>query len=180
MRRFYLALCVALLLPSFVLAIGGDHPAGPITGGKSWPYGMEDLVNRKDRIHGYWVNAEDIFFFAGETQALNDFFTKYAKLNDTKLVIVLHPGTHDARSPWDKGEQAAKADWRLYIAPKSWVIDDPEQKIKATDPATISKVDVWLGGKVKLAYLRVPKEVALESGSDSTKEIQDFVRKNKR
>ena len=180
MRSLYFALFVALVLPSSALAIGADYPAGPVKGEKSWPKGLEDLVNSKDRIHGFWVNAEEIFFFAGKTPALNDFLTKYAKLNDTKLVIVLHPGTRDARSPWDEGGKAAKADWRLYFAPKGWVIDNPEHKVKATDPNTVSKIEVWLGGKVRLADLQVPKEIALESGSDSTQEIQDFVRKNSR
>ena len=30
-----------------------------------WPKGMSELVNSPERIHGYFVNSEDIFFFVG-------------------------------------------------------------------------------------------------------------------
>lgn len=173
MKPRYCALFAVILLPTLGLALGSDHHKGPIPRQKSWPEHLEDLVNCKDRIHGYWVNSVDVFFFAGDTQALNDFLAHYSKLKDIKLVVVLHPGPKEARSPWDKDLHAAKADWGLYIAPRGWLLLDADSKVKKTDPTTISRVDVWLGGRVRLADLQVPQNVAVESGG----EIEDFVRK---
>jgi hypothetical protein len=174
MRQLSIALLTALVLPTLVLALGADHPKGPVAPQPSWPEGMENLVNRKDRIHGYWVNSEDIFFYSGNTQTLNDFLAQYAKLKDTKLVVVLHPGPKEATSPWsDKSAQHPRTDWMLYVAPKSWVIHHPTKKIKMTDPTTISQVDIWLGGNIRLADLQVPKNVRVESGG----EIEDFIQK---
>lgn len=174
MKALTFSLLSALLLPTLVLALGADHPKGPVAAQPSWPQGLEALVNRNDRIHGYWVNSEDVFFYSGATPALNDFLAQYAKLKDTKLVVVLHPGPKEARSPWDKTPQP-RTDWGLYFAPRDWLVHHPNGKVKKTDLPMISQVDVWLGAGIRLADLKVPANVRVQSGG----EIEDFIHQHR-
>ena len=46
--------------------LGADHPADrPVGGSPEWPVGLVDLVNRDQRVHGFFVNANDFFLFSG-------------------------------------------------------------------------------------------------------------------
>jgi hypothetical protein len=171
--KLLLALVAMFLLPALVLALGADHPAGALPGQPHWPAGLVGLVNAKQRVHGFWVNAEEKFFYRGDTTALNDFLAQYAKLKDTKLVLVLHPGGGEVRSPWDKTSRGP-ADWTLYFCPRDWLLHAPGGSVQKTDPTTISRVDVWLGGSVRLTDLTVPENVTVESGG----EIEGFIRKH--
>jgi hypothetical protein len=162
-----LVVCVPLLLPVPALGLGADHPKGPISADNaSWPQGLLDLANRPDRVHGFWVNDVDVFFYAGDSKALHDFLAAYAKLKDTQLRVVLHPGRGEARSPWDRTARGP-ADWRLYVEAGN---PDP------MGPRTLSRVDVWLGGGVRLADLRVPPNVAVASGG----EIEAFIQAHRK
>src|SRR5262249_10819958 len=109
-----------LLVPSLALGLGADHPQGqPVFGSDRWPKGLADLVNSPLRVHGYFVNETDVFFFAGDTDRLNVFLKSYSQLPDAKLRLVLHLGTLEVKSPWDKQPRDIKADWRLYASPYS-------------------------------------------------------------
>ena len=57
-----------------------------------WPTGVKELVNREDRISGFWLNQFDSYNFVGHTTALNGFLEQYAKVRDTPLKVLLHPG----------------------------------------------------------------------------------------
>jgi hypothetical protein len=168
MRRLAIAIItVTLLVPTVVWAWGADHPKKPVNK-NGWPKGLAELVNAENRVHGYFVNWEDVFFFKGDTAALNDFLTKYAQLPDTTLRVVIHPGRLNVRSPWDKEPRDIVADWRLYASP---LMRDAERPGKLTRGPFVTRVDVCLGGSVKLTELRVPDNVSVESGG----EIEAFV-----
>jgi len=147
-RRMVLGTLIALALPALALGLGADHPLGPVGRASYWPEGLQELANRKDRVHGFFVNAEDFFFYTGDTKALNEFLRDYAKLKDTKLEVILHVGKKRARSPWDKEDRDIPVNWRLYATSRDWIKHAPGNKVAKDDPAAITQVDVWLGDRV--------------------------------
>lgn len=157
----------AFLIPAIAWSVGADHPSHPITNDQ-WPEGLAELVNRDNRVHGYFVNFEDILFFQGDTTALNAFLEQYAKLANTRLKVVIHPGKLEVKSPWDDEPRNISADWRLYASPFT---RDQLQAGRLKPGPFVTCVDVWLGGSVNLKELRVPKNVLVESGG----EIEAFV-----
>ena len=121
-----------------------------------------ELVQGQTPVHGYWVNWEDTFFYAGETADLNRFLNAYAQLTGATRRVVIHPGTRKARSPWDAADRDIPNDWSFY----RWNAG----RIDHGKPAP-SRVDVWLGSRIKLDELRIPAEVEVASGG----EIERFV-----
>jgi hypothetical protein len=102
---FALALLCSCFTATEALAIGSDHPKGPVTGNELWREGLKQLANRPDRVHGFWVNETDVFFYNGDSKAFNQFADGYGKLKGTALRVVLHAGTKKARSPWDTADR---------------------------------------------------------------------------
>ena len=60
---FALALSCWAFTTTEAFALGSDHPKGPVAGNELWPEGLKDLANRPDRVHGFWVNETDVFFY---------------------------------------------------------------------------------------------------------------------
>jgi hypothetical protein len=169
MRQFCTVLfaALALLIPTIACGLGADHSRGAVNNDK-WPKGLAELVNSANRVHGFFVNEIDILFFRGDAPALNTFLTKYSELPGTKLQLVLHPGKLEAKSPWDKQPRKIAADWKLYAAPYE------ESGAEPKSGEFVTRVDVWLGGSVKLEELRVPANVTVESGG----EVEAFVKEH--
>jgi hypothetical protein len=151
---YALVLGLFVFTPPKALALGRDLPA--------------DVLAQQgpNCVHGFMVNWTDTFFFAGDTAAFNKFVEGYSKRNDLKLRVVLHVGTKKARSPWDTADRDIPVDWSYHV----WnVTPDP------SNPAP-SKVDVWLGGRIKLDELRIPANVEVVSGG----EIDNFIRERQK
>jgi hypothetical protein len=157
-----------LLTPTVVRALGSDHPNAAVNNDK-WPAGLAELVNAKNRVHGYFVNWEDVFFFRGDTAALNTFLSKCAELANTKVEVVLHPGKLEVRSPWNKEPLKIAGNWQLYASPFS---REQVEGDHVKPGRFIVRVDVWLGETLKLSELVVPANVAVRSGG----EIDAFVK----
>jgi hypothetical protein len=173
MRNLAVAgMILALLIPTVAWALGSDHPKQPVHNDK-WPKGLAELVNADNRVHGYFVNWEDVFFFRGDTASLNTFLIQYAQLPDTRLQVVLHPGKLEVRSPWDKQpRREVVADWKLYATPFT---RDQVQAAGVKPGPFVTRIDISLGGSVRLDELRVPANVPVESGG----EIEAFVKRHK-
>ena len=171
MRRFAIVVMILASLASTpAWGLGADHPRQPVNNDK-WPRGLAALVNADNRVHGFFVNWEDVFFFKGDTAALNDFLTKYAELPDTRLHVVVHPGRLEVRSPWDTQARDIAGDWKLYASP----FTREQVQAEPLKPGPfVTRVDVWLGGSVTLGELRVPGNVSVESGG----EIEAFVKRH--
>jgi hypothetical protein len=164
---FALALsCWALTAPE-AFALGSDHPEGPVAGNESWPEGLKVLANWQNRVHGYWVNETDVFFYAGESGAFNKFMEGYSKLKNTGLRVVVHAGAKKARSPWDKAERDIPVAWSLHAS------FSPLDKVVVPNAGDrfYTRVDVWLGSRLKLEDLRIPAAVEVVSGG----EIEKFI-----
>lgn len=142
--------------PVSALAIGSDYDKPPSPGPDWWAPALRELVRNEHWVHGYLVNAEDKHFYAGNTEAINEFLQAYAQLDETRLEIVLHEGTHQATSPWNKSGEGRQANWALYIAPRDWLKHSPRAKVNDADPPTITQVDVWLGSNIDADALSIP------------------------
>jgi hypothetical protein len=166
---FALALSFWGFLTPEALALGSDHPKGPVAGNDGWPAGLQQLVNRQDRVHGFWVNETDVFFYDGDTRAFHQFVAGYSKLKGTALEVVLHPGAKKARSPWDKAERDVPVAWSLHasFSPLDGV-GAPKGRHRF-----YSRVHVWLGSRVKLEELRIPAAVRVVSGGEIDKFIAE-------
>jgi hypothetical protein len=172
MRKFSIViLALVLMCPALLCAVGADHPKEPVHN-EQWPKVLDELVNVFNRVHGYFVNWEDVFFFRGDTAAVNAFLAKYSQLGNARLLVVLHAGKLEVKSPWDKQPRDLMADWQLYAAPFT-----PEQ-VKPGDAVKpgpfVTRVDICLGGSIKLDQLEVPQNVLVESGG----EIDSFVQRH--
>jgi hypothetical protein len=167
LRVWILSLILLGFATASARALGADHPKGPITLNDKCPQGLSELVNRPERVHGYFVNWEDVYFYAGDTKALNEFLDGYAKLPNTVFRVVLHPGPKHARSPWDKADRDVPVDWQLYTSP----ITREELEAGKRAGKFHTRVDVYVGGRIQLEELKVPVAVPVESGG----EIERFV-----
>ena len=155
----------ALLISTVAWGLGADHPSTPIDNEK-WPKELAALANSENRVHGFFVNQIDVLFFRGDASALSTFLTSYSQLTGARLKLVLHPEKLAVKSPWDKQPRKLEADWTLYVAPHE------QGEALLTSGELVTRVDVWLGGSVKLEELRVSANVSVESGG----EIEAFVK----
>jgi hypothetical protein len=147
-----LALGLSGLISPEALALGGDYPKAKLA------------EQGPNCVHGYFVNWVDVFFYSGDTATFNTFVAGYSQRTDLKLRVVIHAGAKKARSPWDKADRDIAADWSYYV----WNVGIPDPRKPAP-----SRVDVWLGSRIKLDELRIPANVEVVSGG----EIERFIEK---
>ena len=171
MPRFHLTLCAACLAlaaaASPALGMGADHPNDRPVSHEEWPEGLAELINTKARVCGFFINASDWFYFKGDTKAFNAILVAYAKLKDTPLKLVLHPGRCRAKPPWDKGK-GTPCEWSVAVIRRGW--GAPKAKPGETDMYVVT-MGLWLGGDVALDDLDVPLNVNVES----SREIETFI-----
>lgn len=152
-------------------------------------YGPDELkmrgsVGGQVPIHGYWVNWEDIFFYAGDAEAFNQFIAAYADWRHRRLELVIHRGPKQAASPWRQLD--VSADWSLYVwnsgVPFNQKIllnkagDEEVELVPIGEPAP-TRVDAWIGPRLKLSDLRIPPTLKVTAASDAGQdaEIQEFM-----
>ena len=180
MKRLHLFRFVPLLVASALgatisdaLALGGDHPIDrPVVGSTNWPGGLEALVNSTNRIHGFFVNQEDTFFYRGDAPSLSAFLHQYARLDGvTNLCLIQHTGIGEAKSPW--ATNGVPCDWKLYACPKSWLeiaklslagTNSTETLQRAAKmPGYVVEVHLWTGGRISLDELEIPKKIEVRT-----------------
>ena len=173
MKKAIVAIAVVFLSLTcciWLFGWGADYPPGTPAGwSPDWPEGTKELVNREGRVHGYFLNACDVLFFAGDTSAFNEFVAQYAVLRDTPLTLILHPGCGMAGSPWDK-EKKIPFEWQVNILGRGWDRRYPEPPT-ADESKYVVLTELWLGGQVELAKVKVPFNVEVKSGG----EIERFI-----
>lgn len=97
----------ALLIPILVLAcslpafgLGSDYDVDRPVNLHKAPSGVNELINNRNRVHGFFVNGDDRFFFAGDSSAFASFFQQYAELKGIAgHRLIIHPGKGVAKSP---------------------------------------------------------------------------------
>jgi hypothetical protein len=167
-----IAACTIVLAASNVFGLGSDYPTNE-SSNPSWPKGMAELVNVTNRVHGFWVNSEDIFFFSGSATNLASFLETYSQIQGIeKHLLVLQDGVGEAKSPWEKTGRSC--DWELYGCPRGWLnlgkissqgtnsVEAIQQAAKDTN--YFLEVHFWTGGKIALDQLVIPQNVEVTGG----------------
>ena len=150
-------LCLALFaLPIPGYPLGSDHPKDrPVGESSLWPKGLSSLANATNRVGGFFVNAEDVFFFAGGAEEFGRFLQGYSEINGIvahKLVVHAEKGV--AKSPWDKGP-GVPCNWKLVGYPESWHTGDASKK------GYVLEAHVYLGDNPGLEKVPVPKSITV-------------------
>jgi hypothetical protein len=154
MHRCLLFLFGMLITACNAFGLGADYPKDFQFSGTNWPASMNELVNRTNRVHAFFVNAEDIFFFSGRATNFSEFLRDYAKIADIeKHRLILHEGIGEAKSPWSKAGQPC--DWKLYGCPAQW--HNFHNAVKAS--RYLLEVHFWMGGRVALEQVAVPGSI---------------------
>ncbi len=135
-------LFAAELGTSPVNAMGADHT-------------REQIVSHGATcVHGYWVNSSDVFFHQGDANDFNRFVTELAKTQSTKLLVVLHPGSLKAQSPWATTDRNVPADWSVTTGPMV-------RHTRIEGGGNLLQIDLWLGGRVKIEAVRFPSNTEI-------------------
>jgi hypothetical protein len=170
--RVLVGLAVLGIATPYAFGLGADH-------------GKEELkrhvIGGQTPVHGYFVNWEDVFFFAGDAKAFNQFVDAYSKFKDVKLQVVIHAGTTNAKSPWDKAPRDLPADWSFYIWNTGTPLSDKPAEKPVGNPAP-TRVDVWVGTRLKVADLCIAANIDVEAAKDVPPdgEIAKFVAERKK
>jgi hypothetical protein len=163
MRKMIALLAImlaALGYSAFVFAMGGDIPAGQVNIQPDWPAELVELLTCQDTVNGIWVNANDFYYYAGDTDTFNEILKQYAKLGNTPLRLVLHPGRGMSGSLGDEAD--IPYEWQVGVM--RWHDDPSEAPLLVT-------MQLWLGGQVQLGSVKVPLNIEVESGG----EIEEFI-----
>ena len=124
-----------------------------------WPKGADKLANRQERFDGHMLNSFDHFLFHGNTAALNAFLGDLAGVQGSRRVMFLSAdqriGLIDPR--------AEGADWTMSISANSHV-----------------GVFLPAGGPFKLADLKIPADVPVESYGEVGAAVKEFVQQHEK
>jgi hypothetical protein len=119
-RMIVLAAVVSMLVTTLAFGLGGDYsPKDPVGKNTKWPAGLHALITSRPFVHGYFIFADDYFFYQGDETALNVFLAQCGQIQGAPLKLVLDPGKGEAKSPWDKKPGKA-CDWELGTVNLAW------------------------------------------------------------
>lgn len=169
--RVAILICACVSAVWNVFGLGSDYPNDRPVNEPSWPAGMSRLVNTTNRIGGLFVNAEDMFFFAGTASNFNTFLTEYSTV---KLIekhrLILHDGAGEAYSLG--GGNKRPCDWELDGCPAAW--RDLHEGMSKNPPNTnyVLEVHFWTGGNIALEQLILPLNV--EFAGDCLKNFESI------
>ena len=157
MRRA-MAVLVVLLLGAVLVIPGSarlsEHRLGyPVHSQPGWPSGLADLLNSPGRVYGYWINGIDHYYYAGDTNAFNEFVRQYAELKGVLLRLTVHPARAKEKRLDDRKIQY---DWKVRVDGRS-----PRE-----DPRDFVSMEVWLGGQIELARMKVPADIKVEGSGE--------------
>jgi hypothetical protein len=121
--------------------------------------GLVDVVNDPARVYYSWVNGNENFHFAGDTEKLNAALKKFAAAEVEVKEVVLKPAPGETTS--FHGERHA-FNWHLQIfggIAAHMTTRDQGDQVWNKHP----RLTVYVGGPIDLAKIEVPKEVKLVS-----------------
>lgn len=153
----------------------------------NWPFGLADVLNSRKWVYAYWVNAIDHLYYSGDATAFNAFVDKFSRIgtvpkrdtitseppepgkvlpSETTLRLLLRAGKgltgnfdipKDAKIPFD---------WKVET--NGWVSP-------GADTTIIPVLELWTGGKVKLAKVKVPLNIEVMADGTPTREVSNFI-----
>ena len=167
MSKALLILVLVLACSVQVFGWSSTHPSNQPVNLAEAPSGMNELINNTNRVHGFFVNAEDRFLFAGDSSAFAAFLEQYAELKGIAgHRLIIHPGKGVAKSPGDDGE-GKPCDWMLDVAPVSWreghankvYRDKDGSPPKEGEKEYLVELHIWMKSEIDIKKIKVPKGV---------------------
>ena len=169
-----LAVLIAAL-PVFSIDRGGQRyakpPAGPFI--SSWPDGLAAIIADKSYMDGYnyqnpgyIIENVDTFFYGGDTEALNVFLEKLAKVKGLHVTVAFsgnegrvnrYARAGTVKIQEELGHHFTEIDgescsWLMSVTPKDWVSDARGGKTQSE-----AQVIIFLGSKkINPEKLRLP------------------------
>jgi len=138
--------------------MGADHEDGELAPQPAWPTGFHAAVNKKNRIHGYWVNTTDVFFYRGNNGEINDMIESLTSIKAVNTKIILHAGSGLAKSPW--GTDKGVANWSVTSYCKA-----------GFGKADSVLIDIWISDGIQLDKLKISADATIADGQ----EIKSFI-----
>jgi hypothetical protein len=153
----------------------------------NWPAGLADLLNSRKWVYAYWINAIDHYYYSGDAKAFSAFVAKFSKLgsvpelgtvssepsepgkvlpSETTLQLVLHAGK-EMTGAFDVPKDA-KIPFEWKVETNGWVSP-------GADTTIIPVLELWTGGRVKLAKVKMPLNVEVITDGTPTPEIAQFI-----
>ena len=148
-----LVIATILLLPgglSRVFPLAGIHPVNQPVNGSDWPDGMNELINGSKRVAGVWINANDTFYFEGDTSAFNRFLEAYSRIPDVPLRVAIHRGPRPSEA-FLGDPRRVSFDWSLSLTRDGWGGDVPA----GYAGKYLTGIDVWVGDRIDLEGMAI-------------------------
>jgi len=174
-----------VLLGTFVIsaqessAILIQVPAGEFVWDQSWPDGLKDLLDTKTRIGGLLANRKARFEYAGGVAKFNEFVSGFSRLKVDSLHVEIHAGPRlkldDERIDWRVTVQNELHGHLAAIMDKT---RDETSLAKAIASVAHNRkyrvvIHVWLSDEIGVDDLRIPQNIAVKSGGEIEKFIQE-------
>jgi hypothetical protein len=121
--------------------------------------GLVNVINDPARVYYSWVNGNENFYFAGDTDKLNAALKKFAAAEVEVKEVVLRPAPGEVKS-FDGDKHAFQ--WHLQIfggIAAHLTTRDQGDQVWNKHP----RLTVYVGGPIELAKIESPKEVKLLS-----------------
>jgi hypothetical protein len=180
MSKALLILVLVLACSIQVFGLGSDHPLNQPVNLDKAPSGVNELINNTNRVHGFFVNADDRFFFAGDSSTFAAFLKQYAALKDIAgHRLIIHKEKGLAKSPWDDGG-GEPCDWMLDVTPVSWreghadkvFRDKNGSPPKEGEKDYLVELHVWTKGNVNIKKITVPKGILVVHNKEKSKKTR--------
>jgi len=113
-------------------------------------------------VHGYFINANDFFFYVGDTDEFNQFLDQYAKLKKTALTLILQPGPGKTDFI-TRDDKEITFDWKVNLYCRGWAREAPPDPTGKAGRYVIV-LEVYPGAQVELNKIKVPLSVKVKSG----------------
>jgi hypothetical protein len=122
-------------------------------------------------VHGYFVNANDFFFYRGDTDEFNQFLQQYARLKKTPLTVVLQPGPGKTNFITRDDKEIA-FDWKVDVYCRGWAREIPPD-LPGGKSQYVAIIQLHTGGQVELGKIKVPLNVRVKY-AEGKKELTEF------
>lgn len=135
----------------------GNEPRLDVLNYADWPNVLA-VINDSHRVYQVWVNGNENFCFAGDTQALNAALKNLAAIKSQGLTVVLRPGPGKGNSL--KKDRSFDYNWQLHLLGGiARSMSKEHLGANIWDPSPY--LHVYVGGQIKLDDIEVPTGVTL-------------------
>lgn len=127
-----------------------------------WP-GLMPTLNHPSRVYRVWVNGNELFYYRGDTAALNDTLAKFTLTGIPVKEVVLRPGPGEAQT-FDQTRKVPFR-WSLHLLgglSRQLTILEKGDRVWPKHPV----LTVYVDRDLDLANLRIPEGLTVTSLAD--------------